>query len=153
MNAFPKTRAAAVYAGQHGHSDVARARAAAVLERIRACEAVVSDPGDPPPVIAAHLLRRLVLAVHDLAGPAWLKASGDDDDVAAFTALQATPSPPDPATVDEICSRVLWARFSPAVSARDSSTGPRAAAGRPADLNGAAENAGPDLAWPLRERA
>jgi len=28
--------------------------------------------------------------------------------------MQATASPPDPGVVDETCSRVLWARFSPA---------------------------------------
>ena len=66
-----------------------------------------------PPVIAAGLLRSLVLAIRDRAGPAWLKASGDDPDVAAFTAMQATASPPDPARIDAICSRVLWARVAP----------------------------------------
>lgn len=43
--------------------------------------------------------------------PAWLDASADDPDVAAFTAMQATASPPAPRVVNETCSRVLWARF------------------------------------------
>ena len=42
-----------------------------------------------------------------------LDASGDDPDVAAFTALQGTPVPAAPAELDEIISRVLWARFAP----------------------------------------
>ena len=71
-------------------------------------------------VAIAGLLRGLVLATRDLAGPAWLEASGDDPDIAAFTTLQASPSPPHPDRIDEICSRVLWARFGPADGTRDS---------------------------------
>jgi WD40 repeat protein len=44
------------------------------------------------PAALHSLLRDLVLAVRDLAGPAWLDASGDDPDVTAFTALEATAS-------------------------------------------------------------
>jgi len=33
-----------------------------------------------------------VLAVRDLAGPAWLDASGDDPDVAAFTSWKPPPA-------------------------------------------------------------
>ena len=47
MSAFAKTRAAAGYAARHTRSELARAR-------------------------AAVLLRDVVLAVRDLAGPAWL---------------------------------------------------------------------------------
>jgi len=115
MSQFPKTRAAAGYAASRGHSDLTRSRAAVLLRRLRACE---PDLDAQPPIIAATLLRNVVLAVRDLAGPAWLEAGGDDSDIAAFSAMQATASPPDPATVDEICSRVLWARFpSPAAVA------------------------------------
>jgi hypothetical protein len=60
-----------------------------------------------------------VLAVRDLAGPAMLNANGDDPDVAAFTILQAAASPPEPARIDEICSRVLWARFAPGAGRDD----------------------------------
>jgi hypothetical protein len=63
------------------------------------------------PAALHGLLRDLVLAARDLAGPAWLAAASDDPDIAAFTALQATPVPPSPAELDEIISRVLWARF------------------------------------------
>ena len=65
------------------------------------------------PAALHGLLRDLVLAVRDLVGPAWLDASGDDPDAAAFTVLEAAASPPDQARIDEICSRVLWARFAP----------------------------------------
>ena len=65
------------------------------------------------PAVLHGLLRDLLLAVRDLAGPAWLDASGDDPDVTAFTALEATASPPDRARIDETCSRLLRARFAP----------------------------------------
>jgi hypothetical protein len=111
MSAFPKTRAAAWYAARHARGELARARAAVVLAALGACEGI--PPGGEVPAVFHGLLRDLVLAVRDLAGPAWLEASGDDPDVAAFTALQATPVPPSPAELDEIIARVLWARFAP----------------------------------------
>jgi len=55
------------------------------------------------PAVFHGVLRDLVLAARDLAGPAWLEASGDDPDVVAFTALRATPAPPSPAE----CCRTL----------------------------------------------
>jgi hypothetical protein len=57
-------------------------------------------------------------------------AGGDDPDVAAFTARQATASPPDPARIDEICSRVLWARFGPPGTDRDDTGRDRTEPGR-----------------------
>ena len=119
MNTFAKTRAAAEYAAQHVRTEVTRARAAVLLARLSACQDAMTGGESQPPVTAAGLLRSLVLAVADLAGPAWLEASRDDPDVAAFTAMQATASPADPARIDEICSRVLWARFAPAGTALD----------------------------------
>jgi len=59
------------------------------------------------PAVFHGVLRDLVLAVRDLAGPAWLAAASDDPGIAAFTALQATPVPPAPAELDEIISRTL----------------------------------------------
>lgn len=122
MTAFSKTRAAAQYAARHSASDLARTRAAVLLQRLGVAEAALTGTTGQMPATVAGLLRALVLATRDLAGPAWLAASGDDPDVAAFTALEATASPPDPDRIDEICSRVLWARYVPA-SARDG-TGP-----------------------------
>jgi hypothetical protein len=120
---FGKTRAAAEYAALHALADLTRARAAVVLRELAACEtALAGGNGRPPAAASAALLRGLVIAVRDLAGPAWLEASADDPDVAAFAAMQATASPPDPGVVDETCSRVLWARFSP-VGARSEGTG------------------------------
>jgi hypothetical protein len=78
-----------------------------------------------------------VLAARDLAGPAWLEASGDDPDVAAFTALQATLYPPEAAEIDKICARVLWARYAPYGAARDGTAGNGARPGQPPVLNGA----------------
>lgn len=74
MTAFPKTRAAAGYAARHGPGELARARATFLLARLGACEDFL--PGGDGDVTAD--LRDLVLAARDLAGPAWLQASGDD---------------------------------------------------------------------------
>ena len=115
MRPFGKTRAAAEYAALHARADLVRVRAAALLQELEASETALADGnGRERAAVSAALLRGLVIAVRDLAGPAWLDACADDPDVAAFTAMQATASPPDPRVVDEICSRVLWARFSPA---------------------------------------
>ena len=76
------------------------------------------------PAVFHGVLRDLVLAARDLAGPAWLAATSDDPDTAAFTALQATPVPPSPAELDEIIARVLRARFAPPGLARDDGGGP-----------------------------
>lgn len=132
MSTFAKTRAAAEYAARHCRTELTRTRAAVLLQRLSACEAALAGGNGQLPVTAAGLLRSLALAVGDLAGPAWLEASGDDPDVAAFTAMQATASPPDPARTDKICSRVLWARFAPAGTARDAAGGAALEPGPPA---------------------
>jgi hypothetical protein len=87
------------------------------------------------PAALHGLLRDLVLAARDLAGPSWLAAASDDPDIAAFTALQATPAPPSPAELDEIISRVLWARFPPPGTPRDGGPPP---AGTPRTVRQAA---------------
>ena len=118
MSVFPKTRTAAGYIAGAGPGELARARATILLARLGACEDIL--PGSEGDVAALHgRLRDLVLAVRELAGPAWLDASSDDPDVAAFTVLEAAASPPDPARTDEICSRVLWARFAPGTGRDD----------------------------------
>lgn len=114
MSVFPKTRAAAGYIAGTGPGELARTRATILLARLGACEDILPGGEGDVPAALHGLLRDLMLAVRDLAGPAWLDACADDSDVAAFTAMQATASPPDPGVVDETCSRVLWARFSPA---------------------------------------
>jgi len=113
MSAFPKTRAAAEYAARHSPAELTRARAIILLARLGACEDILPGGDGDVPAALHGLLRDQVLAIRDLASPAWLDASGDDPDVAAFTVLEATASPPDTARIDEICSRVLWARFAP----------------------------------------
>ena len=80
-----------------------------MLTRLEACEDIPAG-GDVPAVFHG-VLRDLVLAARDRAGPAWLAAASDDPGVVAFTALQATPVPPAPAELDEIISRVLWALY------------------------------------------
>jgi hypothetical protein len=94
---FPKTQAAAGYAASQERSILARGRAAVLVRRLRACEAALDAAGGYLLPAASGPLRDLVLAARDLAGPAWLAASADDPDVAAFTALESTPAPPAPA--------------------------------------------------------
>jgi anti-sigma B factor antagonist len=108
----PKTCAAARDAARHTRSELACARAAVLLTTLGACEGI---PAGDVPAVFHGVLRDLVLAARDLAGPAWLAAA--DPDIAAFPAPQATPVPPAPAELDEIVSRVLWARFAPPATA------------------------------------
>jgi hypothetical protein len=114
MITFTKTRSAADYISRHTTSDLARSRALVLLKRLRVCEAALAaEDGDP--ALAHGLLRGLVRTVRELAGPTWLAANTDDPDIAAFTALADTPTPPPPADLDELLARVLWARNAPAL--------------------------------------
>jgi hypothetical protein len=125
MSVFPKTRAAAGYIASTGPGELARARATILLARLSACEDILPGGEGEVPAALPGLLRDLVLAVRHLVGPAWLDANGDDPDVAALTVLQAAVRPPDPARIDEICSRMLWARFAPGVGPDDPGRGSR----------------------------
>jgi len=119
VSAFPETRAAAGYAAAHGRGDPAGHRATVLLRRLRACEAALAG-ADGQMTAAVHgLLRGLVQAARDLAGPAWLAAHSDDPGIAAFTALEATLGLPAPAELDEIIAGALWARFAPDAAARE----------------------------------
>ena len=69
MSTFPKTRAAAGYAGRHGRTGLARSRAIVLLKRLNACEAAIAGASGQLPLNVAGLLRGLVLAARDLAGP------------------------------------------------------------------------------------
>src|SRR5689334_14325912 len=101
VSVFPRTRAATGHAALHGPPGPARTRAAVVLARLDACDYLLAVGNGHAPAAVHGALRDLVLAVRDLASPAWLQASADDPDVAAFTALQATASPPRPAQIDQ----------------------------------------------------
>lgn len=139
MNTFAKTRAAAQYAARHAASDLTRHRAAVLLKRLNVCEAALAGTNGQLPVTTAGLLRTLMLAVRDLAGTTWLDASGDDPDVAAFTALEAITSPLEPARIDQVCAAVLWARYAPGTS-RPAGPGGTAPA-QPASEEGGASHA------------
>jgi hypothetical protein len=117
---FRKTRAAVRYAARSASAELTRVRAAALLEQLADWETAAAD-GSLRQQAAADpgLLRSLVIAVRELAGPDWLDAMDDDPDVAAFTAISATASAPSPDRIDETCSRVLWARFSPVGTYRE----------------------------------
>ena len=113
MSYFPKTQAAAGYAASQERSVLARGRAAVLIRRLQACETALDTAGGHTPPPASGPLRDLVLAARDLVGPAWLAASADDPDIEAFTILESSPAPPALADLDEVLSRVLWARFAP----------------------------------------
>jgi uncharacterized protein (DUF2267 family) len=110
MGAFTKTRAAADYICRHTSSDLTGHRALELLTQLRSCEAALAAGGDMP-VAAQGLLRALALTIRELTGTGWLAVNGDDPDIAAFAALDMKPHPPPPADLDEVLSRVLWARF------------------------------------------
>ena len=114
MNSFRKTRAAAGYAARHASAAPARARAAALLEQLADLETAPTAGIGQQAAADPGLLRSLVIAVRNVAGTDWLDAMADDPDVAAFTAIPAAASAPSAGRIDEMCSRVLWARFSPA---------------------------------------
>jgi hypothetical protein len=117
---FRKTRAAARYAARHARAPLTRVRAAALLEQLADWETAAADGGIRQQAAAdPGLLRSLVIAVRDLAGTGWLDSMADDPDVAAFTAISAAASAPSPGRIDETCSRVLWARFSPVGAYRE----------------------------------
>jgi hypothetical protein len=113
VETFRKTRAAAGYAARHAGAEVARVRAAAILEHLAALEMAAADGNHLQAAAGTRLLRSLLAAVRDLAGTEWLEVMADDPDVTAFTAIPASGRVPKPERIDEICSRVLWARFSP----------------------------------------
>lgn len=119
MSYFPKTLAAAGYAATRDRGILVRGRTALLIRRLRACEAVLDETDGHILAETNGPLRDLVLAVRDLAGLPWLDARADDPDVAAFTALESAPAPPAPADLDEIVSRVLWARFAPSPTTDD----------------------------------
>jgi hypothetical protein len=121
---FPKTRAAAEYAASQGRSVLARGRAEVLIRRLQDYGMALDGADGHSPPAASGPLRDLVLAARDLAGPAWLAASADDPDVAAFTALESAPAPPAPADLDEVLSRVLWARFAPRTASGGTAPGP-----------------------------
>jgi uncharacterized protein (DUF2267 family) len=110
MGAFTKTRAAADYICRHTSSELTGHRAVELLAQLRSCEAALAAEGDTP-VAVQGLLGSLVLTVRGLTGTGWLAVNRDDPDIAAFAALDLKPHPPSPAGLDEVLSRVLWARF------------------------------------------
>jgi len=120
VESFRKTRAAARYAARQARAPLTRVRAAALLEQLADWETAAAVGGIRQQAVAEPgLLRRLVIAVRQLAGTDWLDAMADDPDVAAFTAMSAAASAPSPDRIDETCSRVLWARFSPVGAYRE----------------------------------
>lgn len=104
MTTLSQTRAAAGYLTRHAPAALTRSRALLLEEKLTAC-------GNPLPTVAAPspgLLRQIVIAVRDLAGPAWLHARTGDPGIHAFTSLDSPPPHPAPSS---------WTRSSPAACA------------------------------------
>ena len=109
-----KTETATDYVRRHARNPLTRAHAASVQQAIAACRAA-DDPVD-----AAAVLTGLLAAVAECAGSGWLKANGDDPDVARFTALLDSAAEPAPAggfphanDLDDMLAAVLWAAHGP----------------------------------------
>ena len=91
-----KTETAADYVRRHARNPLTRAHAADVQQAIAACRAA------DDPIGAAAALIGLLAVVAECAGSGWLKANGDDPDVARFTALLDS--------VEMSCSAPTWER-------------------------------------------
>jgi hypothetical protein len=98
-----QTSAAARDIAQHAPVAVTRARALLLDQQLAAC-ATGPAPG---------VLRQIVIAIRDLAGPAWLTHHASDPAIRAFTALDAMPAPPPLPILDHTLARCLQARFTP----------------------------------------
>jgi hypothetical protein len=114
MATLSQTLAAAGYLTRHAPAALTRSRALLLEEKLIACGNPLSNAAAPSP----GLLRQIVIAVRDLAGPAWLHAHAGDPGIHAFTSLDSTPTPPSPLVLDEILTRCLRARFGPHLPAR-----------------------------------
>jgi hypothetical protein len=106
VSVFSCTRAVLVRVCQDGPGDRDRARALALLKQLRGIR-----PAPDPDHHDLALLRELVLAVRELAGPGWITARAASLEVTAFTALDRMPHPPPSAELDQILASVLQARF------------------------------------------
>lgn len=113
MAVFNKTRTAGTYIRRRGPAQLARTRASILLTGLDACETALADGAGEVSPFAEDLLCGLVKLAGELVGQSWLAANADDRDVTAFTAVATVAGPPRPAVLDEILSRVLWARFAP----------------------------------------
>jgi len=100
---FGKSRAAAEYAALHARADLVAVRAAALLQELAACEAALAGGnGRQPAAVTAGLLRGLAGRQRRRPGRGRVHRDAGNR------------QPARPHVIDETCSRVLWARFSPA---------------------------------------
>lgn len=104
---FRKTRSAIAYISGSTRSDITTAKALALAAVLEEAE------GTDVPEDAEALLRSVIGAARELVGAPWLAANTDDPDVGEFEALGAASDLPGAGVLDEIVSRVLWARFGP----------------------------------------
>ena len=114
MTALSQTRAAVGHLARYAPAALTRSRALLLQEKLTACGSPLPNAAGPSP----GLLRQVVMAVRDLAGPAWLHAHADDPGICAFTSLGSTPTPPSLLVLDEILARCLRARFGAHLPAR-----------------------------------
>jgi hypothetical protein len=102
MTALSQTRAALRDIGQHAPTPLTRHRAL-LLDQL-AAHITTTAP-------SAGMLRQIVIAIRDLAGPAWLAAHASEPAVRAFARLDSTPTPPPLPVLDHTLARCLRARF------------------------------------------
>jgi hypothetical protein len=97
------TSAAARSIAQHTPTALTRTRALLLDRQLATCTT------EPTP----GMLRQIVIAIRDLAGPAWLTRHASDPAISAFTSLDTTWAPPPLPVLDHILACCLQARFSP----------------------------------------
>jgi hypothetical protein len=103
MRAFSRTRTVLRHITQHAPSHLTRSRALLLDHQLTTC----TTPPSP------GMLRQIVVAIRQLAGPAWLEANADSPAISAFANLDTTPIPPPLPLLDQILARCLEARFIP----------------------------------------
>ncbi|HEY3956420.1 MAG TPA: hypothetical protein VGM53_23880 [Streptosporangiaceae bacterium] len=102
MTALSRTRAVVRDIAQHAPTALVRHRAL-LFDQLAA--------GITSTAPSAGMLRQIVIAIRDLAGPAWLAAHASEPAVHAFTRLDTTPTPPPLPVLDHTLARCLQARF------------------------------------------
>lgn len=116
-----QTSAAARSIARHTPVGLTRTRALLLDQQLATC-ATSPAPG---------MLRQIVIAIRDLAGPAWLARHASDPAVRAFMALDAMPAPPPLPILDHTLARCLQARFSPQPARQHGRGSPPGSAGTP----------------------
>jgi hypothetical protein len=109
MTALSQTRAVVRDIAQHAPSALTRHRAL-LLDQLTGYVTTT-----PP----AGMLRQIIVAIRDLAGPAWLAAHASEPAIRALTHLDTTPTAPPLPVLDHTFARCLQARYATSLLDRE----------------------------------